>query len=415
MAHVAFMCPRYAPAHGGAETFFRRLAESLVSTGHRVTVRTTDASSVRAFTEPGDFRLQPRRETIGGVQVRRYAVRYVPAQRYVRTLAHALPLGRRWKAHTLRWTPWVPGLGGADADERVALVHAGALPYSSILCEAVRLARDSGARLVMSPFTHVAPPGPRGDRMRRAYLSPLNVSLLNEADAVFVQTELEREALADAGVRRDTLVRVGVGVDPNECTGGDRAASRRRWGLVQDEVIVGHLANKSWDKGTLDLLDAVERAWAAGTLCRVLLAGPEMPAFTARWARCTERDRIVNLGVLTDEERRAFYAAIDVFALPSYVESFGMSPLEAGLNGAAVVAYDHGGPGVIFTDRQTARLVPPGDVEGLAHVLRELARDAGERARLGAAAHRLASGFTWREALRRAHDVYDGLLCATTR
>ena len=45
-----------------------------------------------------------------------------------------------------RWTPWVPGLGRSDPSEPIPdLVHAGALPYSSVICEAVGLAHRTGA------------------------------------------------------------------------------------------------------------------------------------------------------------------------------------------------------------------------------------------------------------------------------
>jgi glycosyltransferase involved in cell wall biosynthesis len=412
MARIVHVCPRYTPARGGVELFFSKLGEALVRAGHEVSVWTTDASTVGGFTSSSGSRLPRGPEIINAVAVRRFPVRYVPAQRYVRTAAHCLPFGTRWQCDTLRWTPWVPGMTAeaGRVSTAVDVVHATALPYSSILFAGVRLADRTGARLIMSPFTHIAPPGPRGARMRRAYLSPLNVHLLSRADSLFVQTELESRTLSEAGIPAGRQRIVGLGVDATDCSGGDRERTRRAWGVGNDEVVVGHLANKSWDKGTVDLLDAAEALWERGASFSLVLAGSQMPSFAARWSRVRFRERVVNLGELSEAERRDFFAAIDVFALPSYVESFGVSSLEAALTGSAVVVYDHGGPSQIFHHEVDALLVPVGDAQILAESLRVLTTDAAERARLAAGGARTAATYSWSRALGAALADYDALL-----
>jgi glycosyltransferase involved in cell wall biosynthesis len=412
MARIVHICPRYSPARGGVELFFEKISEELARRGHSVQVWTTDAPTVRAFTSHSDPRLPAGPESIDGVLVRRFPVRYFPAQRYLRTAAHLLPFGTRWKVDTLRWTPLVPSLtheathGSAPVD----LVHAAGLPYSSLLFAGVRLAEHTAAPLIVSPFNHVAPPGAAGARMSRAYVSPLNMQLIGRADRVFVQTGFEREVLAAAGLSTERQTVVGLGVEAVECTGGSRERFRHAHGVSDETVAIGHLANKSWDKGTVDLLDAAEALWSRGVSFTLILAGAEMESFTRRWARVRFPERVVNLGVLSDEQRRDFYAAIDIFALPSYVESFGLSPLEAALNGAAVVAYDHGGPGQIFRDGVDALLPAVGDIGALGDALARLIGDTGLRARLAAAGAIVARTYSWARVLDVAIGEYDGLL-----
>jgi glycosyltransferase involved in cell wall biosynthesis len=297
----------------------------------------------------------------------------------------------------------------------VDLVHVSSLPYSSLLYAGIALAEHTAARLVISPFTHVAPPGPAASVMRSAYLSPLNVGLLSKADRIFVQTELERRALADAGISTDRQITAGLGVERAECTGGSRERARESWRLDDNAVVVGHLANKSWDKGTIDLLDAAERLWDRGVRFVLVLAGPEMPSFTRRRSRARFPQWLVNLGELSAQERKDFFAAVDVFALPSYVESFGLSPLEAALNGAAVIAYDHGGPGQLFRNGDNALLAPAGDRGVLSEMLERLTTNARERARLGGAACRLAGGYSWSRVLDVISNAYDDLLANQPR
>src|ERR1700730_9207490 len=105
MAHIVHVCPRYWPAHGGVELFFAKISEALADRGDSVSVWTTDAVTVQGFTSSSTPRLSPGPELVHLVDVRRFAVRYVPVQRYVRTAAHWLPFGTRWKCDTLRWTP----------------------------------------------------------------------------------------------------------------------------------------------------------------------------------------------------------------------------------------------------------------------------------------------------------------------
>ena len=408
MARLIHICPRYWPARGGVESVFERLSEHFAEAGHHVDVWTTDALTVRGLTARGEPTATPEAEVVRGVHVRRFPARRWPAQRVLRTAAHVLPAGRSWHANTLRWTPWVPALDRecAGAAIEADVVHAAGLPYSSLLLAGERLARRIRARWLVSPFTHVPAPGQAGRLMRRAYLSPFNVALLATADVVFAQTGAEREMLVQAGVP-DARVRVlGLGVDVARVAGGDRDGQRRRWGIDSETVVVGHLANKSRDKGTVDLLAAMPSVWARLPGVRVVLAGPTMPSFADHVARQPLDARVIDLGPLDEQGLRDFLSAIDVFAMPSVVESFGLAALEAASAGAAVVVYAHGGPAAIWTDGVDARVVATGDVAALASAIAGVCGDPVVRGRLAEAGSRRAHSFTWGEVLAKADQAY---------
>jgi glycosyltransferase involved in cell wall biosynthesis len=198
-----------------------------------------------------------------------------------------------------------------------------------------------------------------------------------------------------------------MGVDPAECTGGDRVAARRRWGIRDDEVVVAHLANKSAEKGTVDLLLAAEALWPGHPKVRLLLAGPEMPNFQRHWAARPPSGPVTRLGVLTDDEKRDFFAAADLFCLPSRSDSFGLVFLEAWANGLPCVAYRAGGvPGVI-RNGVDGLLLPCGDVAALAQGLAAHADDPLLRRALGEAGRqRTTAEFAWEPRLRLVRDTY---------
>ena len=123
----------------------------------------------------------------------------------------------------------------------------------------------------------------------------------------------------------------GLGVDPHNCTGGNRADARRRWSLPDDAFVVGHLANNSFEKGTNDLVQALAAPWRANRPIYLLLAGPQMPHFRRFWEgltgplRGSAHQLVRRLGPISDAEKRDFFAALDVFAFPSRSDSFGLA------------------------------------------------------------------------------------------
>jgi glycosyltransferase involved in cell wall biosynthesis len=298
-------------------------------------------------------------------------------------------------------------------EEAYDAVHATAFPYAWPIVCGLRLARRRGVPFLLTPFLHLGDPGRAGDRTRRRYTAPHLRWLLRQADRVFAQTPGERDALLALGVPAGRVVLQGLGVDPGECTGGDRARARAAWGLRPGEPAVGHLANQSVEKGTVDLLRAAERAWAGGADFRVVLAGPEMPNFRAFWDGFGPKGRVVRPGVLSEEGKRDFYAGLDVFALPSRSDSFGLVLLEAWANGLPNVAYRAGGVADLIRDGSDGLLVPCGDVDGLARALIRLAGDEALRRRLGSyGRERAGREWRWADKLTVVHRVVDELAAA---
>jgi glycosyltransferase involved in cell wall biosynthesis len=372
---IAHVIHRYPPALGGAEAYFARLSRYLAGRGEEVLVLTTDAYDLEAFWSPQARRLPVGQTWQDGVCVRRFPIRHQPLQRYWRKLLSLVP-SPRWQAFHLPCNPHAPDLWGACNQETgFDVVHASALPYAyPILC-AERLARRCGAPFVLTPFLHLGDPTAPRDRTRRAYLAPAMRYLLCRADALFVQTLLEKEALIAVGIPDQRIVLQGLGVEPAECTGGNRLEARHRWGIPADAVVVGHLANKSVEKGTVDLLYAMNRVWQTHPETRLLLAGPEMPNFRRAWRAFADERRICNLGPLSEPEKRDFYTASDIFALPSRSDSFGLVLLEAWANAVPSVAYRAGGLAEVVRHGHDGLLVPCGAVADLAEAIAELIRN----------------------------------------
>jgi glycosyltransferase involved in cell wall biosynthesis len=398
---------RYPPALGGSEAYFARLGCYLAAARDEVSVFTTAALDLEAFWSPSGRCLPAGAARVEGVRVQRYPVWHWPGRRYLLKILSLIP-HRRWQCLTLPCNPVVPGMwrDAARLKEPFDLVHATAFPYAWPIVCGLRLARRLGVPFLLTPFLHLGDPDDPRDRTRRGYLSPALLSLVHAADRVFVQTDLERAALLERGLAEERLVLLGMGVEPAECTGGDRERARRDWGLGTDDVVIGHLANNSEEKGSVDLLRAAERAWQRGGRFHVVLAGPEMPNFQAFWRHYGAAARVRRLGVLDDRQKRDFFAGLDVFALPSRSDSFGLVLLEAWANAVPNVAYRAGGVAGVIRHGEDGLLVRCGDVDGLAQTLEQLATDVVRRRQLGRAGReRTRREFRWEDKLRRVRDV----------
>jgi glycosyltransferase involved in cell wall biosynthesis len=393
---IAQFVQRYPPALGGSEAYFGRLSAYLHAQGHAVTVWTTTALDLEAFWAPTGRQTAVGTTCSDGVTVRRFAPLHWQGRRYVLKALTFVP-DATVQALAMPCNPIAPAMWHAAGrvQERADVVHVSAFPYGWLLACGYRLARRQRARFAVTPFLHLGDPT-APDRTRRAYLAPHLTRYLHLADVVFAQTPSEHAAIVRLGVPAERVVLQGLGVAPSECTGGVRARARQTWGIRPGEVVVGHLANNSVEKGTVDLLQALLRV---PTAVRVVLAGPDMANFRSFWASYPAPERVVRLGVLNDDERRDFYAGIDGFALPSRSDSFGLVLLEAWANGVPNVAYRAGGVADLIRDRVDGRLVPCGDVAELATALGELLDELTRQTWGQAGAARVAREFVWEQKL----------------
>jgi glycosyltransferase involved in cell wall biosynthesis len=216
-----------------------------------------------------------------------------------------------------------------------------------------------------------------------------------------VPTELEARAIASWGIPRSRILHLPMAIEHAEVTGGDGPRFRARFGLPEGRPLVGQLGALDPNKGSTDLIRALSlRNEGRGDddLVHLALAGaptPDFDAFAAALPSSTARWLKV-VGPLPAGDVPDFYAALDVFAMPSRTDSFGIVFLEAWANARPVVAAAAGGVVEVVAHDRNGLLVPFGDVPRLADALDRLVTDRDTARRLGEAGRaRVAHGSTW--------------------
>jgi len=404
---IAWFSHRYFPCVGGAENYGRAIVRRFVAQGHEVDVLTSDAHDLWYFTDRSRRRVEEPSETeVDGARVRRFAVRHRPFQRYVgRLLSYAPHWPTQCRADS--FMPILPGIervrGNYDA------VFAVGFPYTVFSYAGLQTARNARAPLILTPFLHLATPG---DPVRKYYTKPHQIRLLRAADAVVVQTSLEADVVRDWGVPDARILTLGMAVEHQEVTGGDRQALRRRLNIPQGRTVVGHLATLDPNKGSTDLVRALARlneSRPSEAPIHLVMAGPSSPCFERFLSEFPDGPPhwLSLLGPLPLDQRADFFAAIDLFSMPSRTDSFGIVFLEAWANGLAVVAADAGGVPEVVRHNETGLLVPFGDLDRLCRALDDLLANPDRARSLGDAGRKLVErGYTW-------DDRYQTLLART--
>jgi phosphatidylinositol alpha-mannosyltransferase len=164
-------------------------------------------------------------------------------------------------------------------------------------------------------------------------------------------------------------------------------------------------------KGLATLLDAFAQLAVARPDLRLLVAGPGDPPALPR----SLRDRVVFLGLVSDEDKARFYRSVDVFVAPNTGgESFGIVLLEALAAGTPIVASDLDAFRQVLDDGRAGVLFQAGDPDALVTALGSLLDAPGERERLVDAGRRTVRRYDWSVVAREVVRVYETVIVSGT-
>jgi len=163
-----------------------------------------------------------------------------------------------------------------------------------------------------------------------------------------------------------------------------RKECRNKYGIEENEFVIGYLGRLMKDKGTNELLAAVKILLAKYDNIKVLIVGffedaQYLDHKLIEWAQ--NETRIIFTG--RQEDIAMFYASFDIFVFPSYREGFGVGVIHAGVYAVPSVVTNI--PPLLdsIIDGETGIAVELNNVNSLIRGIESLYIDADKREYLG--------------------------------
>ena len=242
---------------------------------------------------------------------------------------------------------------------------------------------------------------------------------LRAADRVITVSGHIGDQAVQLGVDRGRVRVIRSGVDAARFQPRDRAAARHALGIDQATrlvLFVGNLEPRKQVDVLIQAMVEVRRRIPAAEL--VIVGSGESAGVLDQSEALLRLTRNLDLlaavrftGRVEDQRLLDFYAAADVFALPSSSEAQGIVALEAMACGLPVVATAVGGLLETIDDGRTGHLVPSGDVAALAKgILALLENEPNRRAIAAAARQAVERDFSWAQAIDATIEVYRDVL-----
>jgi glycosyltransferase involved in cell wall biosynthesis len=191
-----------------------------------------------------------------------------------------------------------------------------------------------------------------------------------------------------------------------------RARQRGRWGVTKDQLILGYVGRLDHHKGPDLLVEALGHLPPAiQPRIRVVIAGsgPMYEELRMRTGQLGWEENVHFLGFTRTPEQ--VFQAADIVAVPSRLECFGLSLVEAMACGTAVVAANIGGlaANLSHPDAQGAGLpIQPEDSSALAAAIAALADQPERRRQMGQRARRfVCNHFSSQAVLQLIQDILE--------
>jgi len=371
---VALVGDEYYPDMGGAARYAFELSLQLVKLGIEAVVIT--------HAHPG----QPEEEEIAGVKIKR-------VKGLVLNNPHraASPLIFR---HCHKYI----------LDGKFDVVH-GLDVYSSMAQIVIHFAHRNRIPCVLTCHTIMNSP------FLILLQRPMGLSL-NKADRLIAVSRASARFSRSLGFLEKRITVVPNGVDLS-CFNGkiDAAVMREELGIGGEPLVV--TASRLIKRKSPDLLiSAFARVLKVVPDAKLAIAGSgrEEDNLSRQIKGLNIMNSVFMVGGLPKEKVAKLMAAADVFVLPSKMESFPLSLLEASAAGVPVVCSNAGGVPEVFQDGFNAVLYPPGDDNAMAKAIICLIQDRKLAKTISVNAVETASRFTWEMAAERTLRVYEEVL-----
>jgi glycosyltransferase involved in cell wall biosynthesis len=226
------------------------------------------------------------------------------------------------------------------------------------------------------------------------------VKFANNADSVIVPTNSVKEIIRQWGVKNKNVIAIPTGIDKSLFENANGKQIRLKYAVKEDEILLVVVTRFTKEKNIEFLFRSVARAIKANPKIKFLACGDgdltdKLKAFVKKQAL---ENNIIFSGFISNDVKKNFYAAGDIFVFSSTSETQGMIVSEAMYMGLPVVAVKATGTSDLVANQISGLLVEE-DEGKFANAIIKLAADGQLRKTLS------------QNALQFANENYTSLVC----
>lgn len=301
--------------------------------------------------------------------------------------------------------PVVKSLAGALAlirREKIDIIHATDRPRDAVF--STILGKLAGKPNVIHMHSNC------GDHLSRETLWGFR-----NASAVLGVSEYTRQGLIEHGVARQKAFVAHNATDADyfnpEPFREIAIGTRREWNIPPAAPVIGIVGRLIPWKGQRELIEAVAKLRGDLPELRLVIVGEgeDRHALTKYAEEKGVGAQVIFAG--WHDDVRPILASLDLFALPSYEEPFGLAITEAMAMELPVIACASGGVPEIITHGENGWLIPPRSSDAVAGAIKHLVANPGLCKSLAENARRtVADRFSPRAQAGRVADIYARLL-----
>lgn len=389
---ILYTSHRYYPAVSGSETYIQKLAEHLYRRGHEVKVM---AGDLLDWAE--QRRYSPRREIRNGVKIYRIPYSFLSINITNRIMNKVKILGERL-SNPYIWGLFQDPLGWkmliALLNINCDLIHTTPIPRSCVTA-AMLAGKIRNIPVVVNPAYHYT----------LSYYTdydPLWMGILKKFNLVLTFTEAEAKYLFQKGIPQNKIRIIPPGVDFDKIRMAERGRWRRRLGIPDGQFVVLFICPYliSPEKGFYQVLEAARKLKDI----KFIFAGESQGGWEDISLRYNGIENCCYVGFLSEEDKFCLFNDIDLLAMPSIADSYGIVYLEAMSAGKPIIASNIepmkevcSGVGLSITY---------GNVEELVRAIKRLKEDKGLYRDFSDAAIKKAKEHSWSRIAGEVEKVY---------
>ncbi|MFW6064520.1 MAG: glycosyltransferase family 4 protein [Candidatus Natronoplasma sp.] len=372
---IAQLSPYFYPHLGGVESHVLELSKHLMDLGHEVFVVTTKLEGTRS------------EEIIEGVPVKR-----------VEPLTIFLS------------TPIVPGIREILSKEDYDILHSHS-PPPLMSFFGVRSSKKKEVPFVLTYHCDLEIPHTFGPLIVNIYQRTFGTYTVSKSDNI-ITTTTSYGATSKAVWRQDADIIPNAVDEERFHPSNDGSQIRKKLGL-EDEKLITYVGRIVYHKGLEYFVRAANFLKDENVQFLLVGTGDFRSELEDIIKRERLEDKVMFAGRVPNEDLPNYYAATDIFVLPSVsrLEAFGIVALEAMASSVPVIVSDIPGVRDVIVEGKHGLLAEPMNSENLAGKIRTLIENPDMAERMGKNGRkRVEERFTWSKVAEEIEEFYESVL-----